>query len=101
MINDQSYHFFQSLSVIGHCASVSQFMQTPKYVIVLPPYLPVKTHDGLQKWIAGRGKWLIKIMYSRERESNNAVRKIQIKLKWIHRKKMTRGILLLVQVKKL
>lgn len=52
VISDQARHFFQSLSMIGHCTSVIRFFRV---CIVLPPGLPAKyPYDILQKQIIER-----------------------------------------------
>lgn len=53
MINDRSRHFFQSLLVIGHHASVTVHTQT-KSVVGLPPCLPVT--NPKMEWVNGKGE---------------------------------------------
>lgn len=52
VIKDQPRHFFQSLSVIGHCTAVIRLLRV---CIVLPPGLPAKyPYVILQKRIIER-----------------------------------------------
>lgn len=54
-ISDQLHHFFQSLSLVGHCVSYSAHAETKKCVVVSLPYLPVVNPlDILQKWFIKR-----------------------------------------------
>lgn len=79
-ISNQSHHFFQSLLVMSHWTRYSVHTQTAKYIVVLPPTLPVI--NPFTKWTIKRGSWPTRRKWSKETKSDNARSKTWKENKW-------------------
>lgn len=71
LTNGQSHHFFQTLSVVGHCVSVNQFTGRQKSEWLYFLLSPI-----VQEWIMGTGNCPRKMKYNKMESA------ITLKVKW-------------------